>query len=78
MPERLEKESTTCLIGERVLGILQLLEILSHVIGGPRGVTGDILNVVEIVPAGKETDESVVFRAATKTAIARIKVTKHC
>jgi len=64
------------LVRERVLGVLELLEVLPHVGIVPLLITSDVTNVVEVVLAGKQTDQGVMLRATTEATVARVEVTQ--
>jgi hypothetical protein len=64
------------LVRDGVLGVLELFKVLPHVGIIPLLIAGDVTNVVEVVLAGKQTDQGVMLGAATETTVARVEVTQ--
>jgi hypothetical protein len=58
--------------GNEVLVLLQLLKVLAHVGRGPRVISSDLLDVLEIRLMGVDSDESVVSCAASESTSTRV------
>jgi hypothetical protein len=62
---------------KEVCVVLQLDEVLAHVVGGPRSVAGHGLDVLEIVPVRVDSNECVVSSASTQGSSSWVKGTLH-
>jgi hypothetical protein len=60
---------------EKVVVVLGLDKVLSHVIGGPRVVAGERSNVLKVRLVGVYSDQSVVSSAATESLSTRVQST---
>lgn len=60
----------------KVLVLLQLFEVLTHLVRCPATVASDLLNVLPIIVEGVHADHGVVGRATAQSTSARVENTQ--